>query len=274
MHLDIIVEGIIREEDEDEKSQGPNFWFDFDGHRYPAWSSPRGRMHTAEYELSKFNRYAKIGDRADEIKSNLIKELKSRPNSINGRCAYACLLMMEHGIRTGNETSAEGYVSGLEDNKGELVKTYGVTTLLDDHVKIEGDVLSLHFLGKTQVEHKIRVLDDLMIKYGRYYQKHKNDRETWLGVEYDDLFKYIRNTVGDGFIPKDFRTFRGNVTAWDYIRKPVKKVRVETATEANDIIKKMVEACASVLGNTTGVSKSSYLDHRMIDWIKDTLMGL
>lgn len=257
----------------DEVADEPNFWFKFDGHKFPAWSSPKGRMHTAEYELAKFNRYAKIGDRADEIKTDIKQQVKTDPKSIDGRCGYACLLMMDHGIRTGNETSAEGYTSGLDDNKGELVKTYGITTLLNDHVQIKNGVLSLHFLGKTQVEHKIDIVDRFTAMYGKYYLTRKNNRDTWLGIRYYDLYKYVQKLLGKGFIPKDFRTFRGNVTAWNYIKRIVKKTKVETATEANDIIKKMVEATAEVLGNTVGVAKSSYLDHRMIDWIKDTLMS-
>lgn len=258
-------------EEEDVEIPGPEFYFKYEGSEYPAWSSPKGHMKTADYDLAKFNRFAKIGDRANKLKLELKDKIKTTPEDLESRAAYACLLMMDHGIRTGNESSAEGYVSGLEDNKGDVVKTFGVSTLLNDHVRIKDGLLYLHFLGKTQVEHRIKIMDPFMIKYGRYYLKHSNNFNTWLGIDYSVLYKFIRDTVGEGFIPKDFRTFRANIAAWDWIKPKLDK-KVETKTDANNIITKMVEHAASILGNTPGVCRSSYLDSRMLDWIKDQLV--
>jgi len=262
---------LLNEADDDVEVPGPNFWFRYKGKKYPAWSSPKGRMKTVDYDLSKFNRYAKIGDRANELLSELKSIIKNKPKSIEARSAYAALLMMEHGIRTGNESSAEGYMSGLEENEGELVKTFGVSTLLPKHVEIKDGNLELNFLGKTQVEHRIKVLDPFMVKYGRFYLKHKNKFKTWLGIDYYELYKFIRNQVGEGFVPKDFRTFRGNTAAWDWIEPKLGR-KVETKTDANEVITQMVEHAASVLGNTPSVCRSSYLDSRMLDWIKDELI--
>lgn len=258
-------------EETDQSADEPEFWFEYQGNEYPAWSSPRGRMKTDDYDLAKFNRFAKIGQRADDIEAELKQTIKDDPSSNDARCAYACLLMMNHGIRTGNELSAEGYESGLEDNKGEIVQTFGVSTLLNDHISFNNDVMKLNFLGKTQVEHEITIDNKFMVMLGKFYYKHKNKFNNWLGLDYNEIYKFVRDVLGKGFIPKDFRTFRGNIEAWKFIENKLDN-KVETKTEANKIIKSMVLHAASILGNTEGVCRSSYLDSRMIDWIKDQLV--
>jgi len=265
MKLYVIEEGT-------EDAVDPKTWFKYQGKYYPSWGSVNGRVKTQDYDLAKYNRFAKIGIMADDISGIFKENIEADPESMEARCSYACLLMMEHGIRVGNESSAEGYIS----SEGEEVQTFGVTTLLRDHVRIneETNTLYLHFLGKTAVEHRIKIIDDFLEKWGLYYFKHPNEIDTWLGIDYDVLFSFIRDTLGDGFNPKDFRTFRGNVAAWNYIGGKIEsKQKMDTATEANDLIREMVEHVSDVLGNTPGVARSNYIDSRMIDWVKAMLLN-
>lgn len=243
--------------------------FTYLNNEYLYWGNPRGRNRTMEYDKGKFNRYAKLGMHADEVMERLHDVITSDHNSSDGRCAYACLLMMLHGVRIGNEGSAEGYVSGLEKTKGETVHTYGTTTLLNEHVSFEDDVMILDFLGKEQVEHNIRVSDPFLVKYGKLHHQPTWPNEKWLRIDYDLLFKFIKRHVGKQFIPKDLRTFCANVTAWDYAKKRLDQPKVETRTEAKAEVREMVERTAKKLGNTVGVSRRSYLDSRMLDWFVD-----
>ena len=112
----------------------PNEEFTFLEHTYNAWGSSTGRAKTDDYDKGKFNRYAKLGKVSDTVVNDLIVKINKDPDSIDGRCAFASLLMMLYGVRIGNEGSAEGYVSGLEKNEGEIVQTYGTTTLLKEHI--------------------------------------------------------------------------------------------------------------------------------------------
>jgi len=235
--------------------------------KYPTWSSFTSSARPENYEKGKFNRYAKIGEMADELEKDFVREIKVNYNSKEARCAYMCLLMMRYGIRVGNEGSAEGYVSGMKQNKGEIVQTFGVTTLLNKHVLFEGDKMFLDFIGKEQVKHKIKVLEPLIVDVGRRYYREDAPEEKWLGIEYRTLFKYVRKMVGKAFVPKDFRTFCANTVAWRTIQRFLDHpMTYEKKTPANKEVKNIVWVVSKRLGNTPGIAKRNYIDHRMLDW--------
>lgn len=220
------------------------------------------------YDIGKFNRYAKIGLIADDLVEQFKSAVRADWESLDARSSFACLIMMQYGIRVGNEDSAIGHKSGLKHTESEFVQTFGTTTLLNKHVDISKDKINLHFIGKTEVEHNIDIDDSFVVKYARLYHRPEQLEEKWLGIDYDALFKFIKNNVGGSFIPKDFRTFCANVTAWKAIKRFLDKPKRKTKTEANKEIRQVTEIVASRLGNTPSISKSNYIDRRMLDWFK------
>lgn len=244
----------------------PMGFFTYAGYDYPFWGNVAGRTKTADYEKGKFNRYAKLGNMADQIVQKLIQKVRNDTSSLDGRCAYASLLMMKYGVRIGNEDSAEGYVSGMKQNKGEMVQTFGTTTLQNNHISFVNNQIRLHFLGKEQVEHHMTVSEPFFIKYGKTYFESSLPHEKWLGIDYDLLFHFVRTELGEGFAPKDLRTFCANVTAWKHIQSYLDKPKKTKKSEAKKEIKAVVEATAKRLGNTPGIAKRNYIDGRMLDW--------
>ena len=70
--------------------------------------------------------------------------------SDTARCALACKMMMHTGIRIGNESSSEGYMTNPHPNskkEPEFVKTYGLTTLLPNHIHIKKEKLEESLCG-------------------------------------------------------------------------------------------------------------------------------
>jgi hypothetical protein len=246
----------------------PEGYFSYEGNEYPYWGNPDGRAKTIEYDVGKFNRYAKISALSDEFTQKFKDMVKNDWESPNGRCSFACLVMMKYGVRIGNEDSAAGYESGMEETEGEIVQTYGTTTLLNKHVVVGENSINLDFLGKTQVEQNISIDDPFVVEYAKRYDDPALPENKWLGIDYDMLFKFVKNEVGDSFVPKDFRTFCANVTGWTTIKSLLDKPKRDTKTEVNDETKIVVESVADKLGNTPGISKRSYIDARMLDWFK------
>ena len=173
----------------------PTGKFTYAGREYPYWGSITGRSSTEKYELGKLNRYAQLGDIADEVVKDLSNTIKNNPDSIEGRCAYACLIMMVYGVRVGNEDSAEGYESGMEQNLGELIHTYGTTTLLNSHISFKEEAMFLNFIGKEQVKHDIRIDDSFLRKYGKMFWKPEKPTGKWLNVDYSTIFDFIKDKV-------------------------------------------------------------------------------
>jgi DNA topoisomerase IB len=66
-------------------------------------------------------------------------------------------------------------------------------------------------------------------------------------------------------IPKDLRTFRANTLFIDLIRDKIGSSKVDKKT-AKEELKAAIEGVAEGLGNTPSVTKSAYLDSRMLDW--------
>ena len=258
---------LIAEEIDLEYSE-PKGHFFYEGNKYPYWGNPNGRAKTIEYDVGKFNRYAKIGMISDAIANKFRTTIQNDWKSANGRCSFACLVMMKYGIRIGNEDSATGYESGMEETEGEIVQTYGTTTLLNKHVSVGENDITLDFLGKTQVEQNINIDDPFIVKYAKIYDDSRLPENKWLGIDYDILFKFVKQEVGDSFIPKDFRTFCANVTGWTTIKSVLGSPQKDTKTEINGEIKDVVESVANKLGNTPGISKRSYIDNRMLDWFE------
>jgi len=240
--------------------------FKYQGKTYPVWSSFEAHYKPGDSELGKFNRYAKLGLNADKVIAKFKDLIQKQPLSKEAHLAYACLLMLQSGIRVGNEDSAAGYESQLSGNPGEFVQTYGVTTLKPEHVEIHDNTLVLHFLGKKQVEQNIKIEDPFMVSFGEdYLDAAVGTQETWLGVDLGDLTRFIKLNFGEQFVPKDLRTFKANVTAFDLMRPYLDEAPVEKK-DAKEETKMLVAGVAEALGNTPAVAKGAYLDARMLEW--------
>lgn len=212
----------------------------------------------------KMNRMVKLAYQFEELSlkmDGLIERGKYVTDT--ARCAMACKMMMYTGIRIGNEGSAEGYVTKPHPNskkEPEFVQTYGLTTLLPEHcvVDMNGDV-RLNFLGKKQVENTFTVKGDLAIQL-REVLKTVEEGETVFEVTVRDLTRFIKKYVGVHFTPKDFRTMRANMVAYEKFAEICKRPKPKTKTEFNANIKEIAEYVSEHLNNTPGVCKKSYID--------------
>lgn len=173
--------------------------------------------------------------------------------------ALGIKLMMYLGIRVGNEASAQGYVS-LATKK--MTKTYGLTTLTKKHVDVSGDRVKINFIGKKGVEQHLEINNKALAEQVK--EAHKEAGETLLGVDYNDIKRYIYNEIGKEFSPKDFRGLRANLEAVRKIKSINKTPPPKTKTEANAEVKEITNHVSQVLGNTIGVAKRSYIDDNIL----------
>ena len=174
-----------------------------------------------------------------EDKHNRMVKLATRFDT--ARCALACKMMMYTGIRIGNEGSAEGYITKPHPNskkEPEFVQTYGLTTLLPEHVLVKGRKVYLNFIGKKQVENSFTLSGELA-KQVKEVLKTVEQGETLFEITEYELTKFIKRYVGRRFTPKDFRTLRANMYVSEH------------------------------LNNTPGVCKASYIDSMLWDEVAE-----
>ncbi len=112
-------------------------------------------------------------------------------------------------IRVGNEEYAKNN------------KSFGLTTMRDQHVAISGSTIRFRFRGKSGKTHTIDVSDRRLAKIVRrcrdipgydlfqYIDEHGQRQD----VKSEDVNAYLREITGQDFTAKDFRTWAGTVLA-------------------------------------------------------------
>jgi DNA topoisomerase IB len=197
------------------------------------------------------NRCARILRDWDEITGKLERSIEAGYGETeHARLAYAALMIMETGIRPGNEESAEGRVSvnKYSPNFGLPVQTFGVTTLQRRHVQV-GESLTLDFIGKKAVQQNLSTKNPTLIKYAPPVD---DTEQSWLGIDYPSLFKFVEKHIGFMYTPKDLRRAKVNQIFLDYLESELNKPTKKD-------IRNMIKATAEEIGHTPAVCKRSYI---------------
>jgi DNA topoisomerase-1 len=161
-------------------------------------------------------------------------------------------------IRIGNEEYAR-------ENK-----SYGLTTLRDKHVEIEGAKVHFKFKGKSGKMHDIDVQDRQLARIVKKCQdvpgyelfQYIDEEGNHRSVDASDVNDYLRAITDEGFTAKDFRTWAGTVLACALLRQigPC-----ETQTQAKKNVVEAIKAVAERLGNTPSVCRKCYVHPAVIE---------
>jgi DNA topoisomerase I len=161
-------------------------------------------------------------------------------------------------IRVGNEEYARTNHS------------FGLTTLLDKHVQINGATAHFTFRGKSGVHHAIDVHDPRLVRIIRrchdlpgheLFQFVDEDGATHL-IDSAAVNAYLHEIAGQEFTAKDFRTWAGTVLAAEALRNCE---ACEAATQRKRNVVAAVEATAHRLGNTVAVCRKCYIHPAVVE---------
>jgi DNA topoisomerase-1 len=216
---------------------------------HPDWNKIRNQ--------SKYHRLQAFANNLPAIRKRVDKDL-TRHNLDHEKVVALVVRLMElTSIRVGNESYKKLYGS------------FGLTTLQDRHVKIEGNKLNFNFKGKKGVYHKIslqsRKLANLVkqcrdIPGKELFQFYNKDgKHCTIGS--GDVNHYLHDITGEDFTAKDFRTWAGSVSAL-YAFKEAGEFA--TISECKKKIVSMLDDVALNLGNTRTVCKKYYVHPTVI----------
>jgi DNA topoisomerase-1 len=186
------------------------------------------------------------------IREKINKDLAKKDFSKDKVVALAISVMDKTFIRVGNEAYAKLYGS------------YGLTSLRNKHIKIEGSKMVIAFKGKkgvfqeitlthTRLSHLLKKLKD--IPGQELFQFYDTDG-TKKSINSECINQYLADCTGQDFTAKDFRTWWGTVTAAGFLAQS------EECESNADMQRKIVAALdhvASKLGNTRNVCKKYYV---------------
>lgn len=157
-------------------------------------------------------------------------------------------------------------------------KSYGLTTLRDRHVKVNGAELKFRFKGKSGKEWRLSLKDRRIAKIvkasqdlpGQRLLQYIDEDGERREVSSGDINAYLREISGKDITAKDFRTWNGTVLAALALSE-YKKVDSKAAAKKN--IRAAIEAVASRLGNTPTVCRKCYVHPEIFDsYLNDALV--
>jgi len=202
---------------------------------------------------TKFYRLYEFGKILPSIRLRLEKDL-ALPTLGEEKVLAAVVSLMERtNIRVGNNFYEKLYGS------------YGLTTLKDKHVKIEGAKLKFEFKGKKGVSHNISIKNNKLSKIvkqcrdipGKELFQYFDENGEKHSIDSGMVNEYIKEICGGcDFTAKDFRTWAGTVQALLALNSIG---CCETQTETKRKIVEALDMVSKDLGNTRTVCKKYYV---------------
>ncbi|MES2681420.1 MAG: DNA topoisomerase IB [Bacteroidota bacterium] len=210
------------------------------------------RNHTKFYRLHAF------GCVLPAIRQRLEKDLSLPGLPQEKVLALVVSLMQLTSIRIGSNLYEKLYGS------------FGLTTLKDRHVKIDGAQMQFTFRGKKGISHNISLkskkLAALVKKCrdipGKELFQYTDEKGIHKSVDSGMVNNYLKNICGEDFSAKDFRTWSGTVQALCAFKQIGE---AETITETKKNIVAVLDVVAKHLGNTRSVCRKYYVHPALIN---------
>ncbi|MFC0250474.1 DNA topoisomerase IB [Massilia consociata] len=149
-------------------------------------------------------------------------------------------------------------------------KSYGLTTLRDRHVRVDGSHVEFRFRGKSGVYHKVHVQDRRLARIiqrtrdlpGQELFQYVDDEGETHSVDSSDVNDYLRAITGEDYTAKDFRTWSGTVLAALALQEFEK---FDSEAQAKKNIVRAIESVSEKLGNTPSICRKCYVHPAVLD---------
>jgi len=221
---------------------------------HPDWNKIRNQ--------SKYYRLQTFASHLPAIREQVDKDLARHKLDHEKVVALVIRLMELTSIRVGNESYKKLYGS------------FGLTTLMNRHVKIEGSHLDFEFKGKKGVFHKVALQSKKLARLvkqcrdipGKELFQYYNEDGGHCTIGSGDVNNYLKAVTGEDFTAKDFRTWAGSVSSLYAFKEAGEFTNI---TECRKKIVSVLDEVALNLGNTRTVCKKYYVHPTLIKSYED-----
>ncbi len=156
------------------------------------------------------------------------------------------------------------------DEYAQQNHSFGLTTMQDRHVTINGAAVRFQFRGKSGIRHAIDLHDRRLARIiqrcqdvpGEELFQYLDDDGQPHDIGSADVNEYLRAISGQDFTAKDFRTWAGTVLA---ARALQEVAAFDSKAQAKRNIVQAIESVAKRLGNTRTVCRKCYVHPAVID---------
>lgn len=207
----------------------------------------------------KFDRALDMSAALPDMRRQIASDLSGRGLTRDRVIALALQLLDLGYFRSGSEQYVE------ENN------SFGLATLLCEHVTLQSGAVEFDYPAKSGVRRTLLIEDPEVVRSVRSLMRrpHRGERllvcrngSGWTDLHADDLNSRFKELVGDEYTVKDLRTWHGTVLA--------AAAFVDADPPENKSVIKRVESAvmkevAEELGNTPAVARRSYVDPRVVE---------
>lgn len=213
-------------------------------------------------DATKFSRMAAFGAALPKIREHVEADLALSGLPRRKIIATAVRLLETTSVRVGNEEYAR-------ENE-----SFGLTTLQNRHVEVEGSQISFRFRGKSGQMHTIQVRDRRVARIVRECQdlpgqelfQYLDEAGENCKLCSEDVNSYLKEVAGEEFTAKDFRTWNGTLEAFVTLRK---SGPAGSESEAKKSIVECVKSVARTLGNRPATCRKYYIHPGVLEAFQD-----
>jgi DNA topoisomerase-1 len=217
------------------------------------WQYLYHETHTRSQEARKFRRVVKFAQALPKLRKTVARDIRQPGLSRERVLATILRILSTCFMRPGSQVYANENGS------------YGVSTIRPKHVKVKADVVEFDFPGKSGVrqvrqlkdKHVAKVVRALLKRPGQVF-KFENGNGEVTKVERRHINEYIKETMGEKFSSKDFRTWAGTLVCACALARTGIDEHDTVATRKRKLLAAIKET-ASTLGNTPAVCRGSYI---------------
>jgi DNA topoisomerase-1 len=212
---------------------------------------------TEARDSAKYERMMAFGKLLPNLRKRVAADMRKQGLPRAKVLATLVALLEKTLIRIGNEDYAK-------DNK-----SFGLTTLRNRHVDIEGSTLRFDFKGKSGKTWNLDLKDRRVAKVvrsiqelpGQHLFQYIDEDGVRQPVDSADVNDYLREITGEDVTAKDFRTWAGTVLASMALAE---FEAVDSQARMKKNVKAAIEKVASRLGNTPTICRKCYVHPQVV----------
>jgi DNA topoisomerase-1 len=240
-----------------------------DGHIQATGRDAKGRKqyryHVRFREVRESTKYEHVVEFADALPS--IRDTVREHMALRGLPREKVLATVVHLLET-------TLIRIGNDDYAKQNNSYGLTTLKNRHVAINGNEVRFRFTGKGGKQWSLRVRDRRIAKIIRACQElpgqellqYIDEQGNCQDVTSSDVNEYLKAITGKDITAKDFRTWAGTVLAAMTLSE---LQSFDNAAQAKRNLRSAIEKVSARLGNTPTICRKCYIHPEVLNSYMD-----
>lgn len=206
----------------------------------------------------KFSMMSEFGAHLPLFRSRIYRILKEPQSDHDYVLAGMARILDRTGMRVGND---------LATKKN---KTFGLTTLRENHIEFDPEHIQFDYKGKGCVDIHTEITDKKILDVidyctelpGKKLFKYQDENKNIRTIDSGEFNQFLKDHIGQEFSAKDFRTWRFSVFFLDEILSAVQH-------DEKFVLKNMLQNVSEKSGNTPSILQKSYIHPALIDAAKN-----